>query len=289
MAPPSSTKAYTDAWLAGYDGTQFYTRTYAAAAPRAVLLYVHGFSEHIARYEWAHSRCASEGITVFAFDQRGFGRTALDAAHRSKKSSYGRTNLHDQLSDIEWWLKHLHKEYPGLPLFTMGHSMVSVVHSRIRTSELTGTPFVGWGAYPRVRDAHLSATVSGVHRAPVWCHPFKRTLVTVRLHVTACPGRRGDAKLDTSEPTVRCLLAERRELLCFLCSVDLYSWLGILRIVPLARPGREGRVGGRPNEHTERLIKMSLGYTEQRTAPALVNFVRYLTIFDFNLTGRAAV
>ncbi|KAL1949734.1 hypothetical protein VTO73DRAFT_8615 [Trametes versicolor] len=123
MAPSSSTKAYTDAWLPGYDGTQFYTRTYAAATPRAVLLYVHGFSEHIARYEWAHSRCASEGVTVFAFDQRGFGRTALDAAHRSKKSSYGRTNLHDQLSDIEWWLKHLHKEYPGVPLFTMGHSM----------------------------------------------------------------------------------------------------------------------------------------------------------------------
>ncbi|KAI0759695.1 lysophospholipase [Trametes elegans] len=113
----------TEAWLPGYDSTQFYTRTYLAPEPRALLLYCHGFSEHIARYEWAHTLCASKGITVFAFDQRGFGRTALDAAHKSKKSSYGRTNLHDQLSDIKFWLKRLSREYPGLPIFTMGHSM----------------------------------------------------------------------------------------------------------------------------------------------------------------------
>ncbi|KAI0667865.1 lysophospholipase [Trametes maxima] len=115
--------AFKESWLAGYDGTQFYTRTYTADSPRAVLLFVHGFSEHIGRYEWAHGVCASQGVTVFAFDQRGFGRTALDAAHRSKKSTFGKTSLHDQLSDIEWWVKHLNREYPGLPLFTMGHSM----------------------------------------------------------------------------------------------------------------------------------------------------------------------
>ncbi|KAI0648757.1 lysophospholipase [Trametes meyenii] len=117
------TSSYTEAWLPGYDGTQFFTRTYPSASPCAVLLYLHGFAEHIARYEWAHSLCASRGVTVFSFDQRGFGRTALDTSHKSKKSTYGKTNLHNQLNDIEWWLKHLHKEYPELPLFTMGHSM----------------------------------------------------------------------------------------------------------------------------------------------------------------------
>ena len=126
MATAVSSTTFTETWLPGYDGIQFYTRTYAASSPRAVLLFVHGFSEHIGRYEWAHSLCASKGVTVFAFDQRGFGRTALDTAHKSKKSAFGKTNLHDQLSDIEFWLKHLKNEYPNLPVFTMGHSMVSV-------------------------------------------------------------------------------------------------------------------------------------------------------------------
>ncbi|KAI9059512.1 alpha/beta-hydrolase [Trametes sanguinea] len=128
MATPSgstpSTPSYTEAWLPGYDGLQFYTRTYAAASPaRAVLLFVHGFAEHVARYEWAHGVYASRGITVFTYDQRGFGRTALDKERKSKESAWGKTNWHDQFSDIEWWLKRLRSEHPGLPLFLMGHSM----------------------------------------------------------------------------------------------------------------------------------------------------------------------
>ncbi|KAH9889377.1 lysophospholipase [Cubamyces lactineus] len=118
-APPP----FAEAWLPGYDGTQFYTRTYSAPSPRAVVLFVHGFAEHIGRYEWAHGVYASRGITVFTYDQRGFGRTALDTAHKSKNSSYGKTGWPDQLSDIEWWVKKLKREYPSLPLFLMGHSM----------------------------------------------------------------------------------------------------------------------------------------------------------------------
>ncbi|KAL7284407.1 hypothetical protein ACG7TL_001697 [Trametes sanguinea] len=114
---------FIEEWQPGHDGVQFYTRTYPAASPRAVLLLVHGFAEHIGRYEWAHARCAHNGITVFAFDQRGFGRTAVDSAHKSKGSSYGKTDLHSQMCDIEWWLKHLKNKYPTMPIFAMGHSM----------------------------------------------------------------------------------------------------------------------------------------------------------------------
>ena len=37
---------YAEQWLPGYDGTQFYTRTYAATFPKAILLFVHGFVEY---------------------------------------------------------------------------------------------------------------------------------------------------------------------------------------------------------------------------------------------------
>ncbi len=48
--PASST--FTEEWLPGPEDTQFYTRTYAAVSPPcAVVLFVHGFAEYVARYE----------------------------------------------------------------------------------------------------------------------------------------------------------------------------------------------------------------------------------------------
>ncbi|CAL1711442.1 unnamed protein product [Somion occarium] len=119
------TSLYTEAWLAGSDGHQFYTRTYAAPAPgpKAVILFVHGFAEHVRRYEHVHIDYPKRGITLFSFDQRGFGRTALDKEHKSKDAAYGKTSWKWQLGDIEWWVKYLTKEYPDKPLFLMGHSM----------------------------------------------------------------------------------------------------------------------------------------------------------------------
>ncbi|KAH9847882.1 lysophospholipase [Lenzites betulinus] len=115
--------ALTEAWLPGRDGLKFYTRTYAAPVPRAVAIFVHGFSEHITRYEWAHRLCASKGVTLFAYDERGYGRTALDKVHRSQESAFGKTCLQDGLLDFEWWLKHVRQQFPTLPIFALANSM----------------------------------------------------------------------------------------------------------------------------------------------------------------------
>ena len=128
-APAPAPPAFTEAWLPGPDGTQFYTRTYPSVPnpPRAVLVFVHGFAEHAGRYVWAHGEYAARGVTVFAYDQRGFGRTALDKAHKSAGSGYGRTSARAQLGDIEWWVRHVKREYADVPVFLMGHSMVRVI------------------------------------------------------------------------------------------------------------------------------------------------------------------
>ena len=124
-------KPYVEAWLPGWDGLNFYTRTYTPSAdvgpPRAALLFVHGFAEYIGRYTWAHEFFAERGIAVFSFDQRGFGLTALAdraVAPVSATSQYGKTSWKEQLSDIEWWLRHVKDQFPGVPTFLMGHSMV---------------------------------------------------------------------------------------------------------------------------------------------------------------------
>jgi len=119
---------YTEAWLSGPQSTQFYTRIYKPpiAHPKAVIVFIHGFSDHIGRYTHFHPLFNESGIAVFTFDQRGFGKSAQDQeGHKSKESAYGKTSWNEQMTDIEWAVQHAKKEFPEVPVFLMGHSMVS--------------------------------------------------------------------------------------------------------------------------------------------------------------------
>ena len=119
--------AFVEAWLAGADGHQFYTRTYVSSdKPNAAVLFLHGFGEHVGRFESYHANFTKHGVLVFAFDQRGFGRTALDKTHCSEGSAYGKTDWAHQMGDIEYFLNYLSQQYPGIPLFLHGASMVSI-------------------------------------------------------------------------------------------------------------------------------------------------------------------
>lgn len=122
---PTTMSGFTEAWLPGPKSFSFYTRTYAPASgsPRGVVVFIHGFIEHVARYEHVHKRWADRGFVVFTFDQRGFGRTALDSK-KSPGSVYGRTGDTDQIPDIAWALHVAQEANPTVPLFLMGHSMV---------------------------------------------------------------------------------------------------------------------------------------------------------------------
>jgi acylglycerol lipase len=135
MSPP-----YTDAWVDGLLSTKFYTRTYAATTPAiAHVVFVHGFAEHVGRYEQTFPVYASKGISVFAYDQRGFGRTACDNANKSPASSWGVTSWKSQQDDIAFFiLRERERLGPELPIFLMGHSMVRELdHSKTFRPPLT--------------------------------------------------------------------------------------------------------------------------------------------------------
>jgi acylglycerol lipase len=117
--------AFLESWLVGPQHTQFYTRTYRpASTAKAVVVFVHGFIEHIARYEHVFPTWSACGIAIFAYDQRGFGRTALDTEKKSKGSSYAKTSWKEQFQDIEWAINHAKSEFGSIPVFLYGHSMV---------------------------------------------------------------------------------------------------------------------------------------------------------------------
>ncbi|GAA5822343.1 hypothetical protein JCM11251_006308 [Rhodosporidiobolus azoricus] len=108
--------------LTGPHSTKFFTKTWSPPAGTPVVaqvLFVHGFIEHIERYDHAFPRFAEKGICVFAYDQRGFGRTAT----YTPKHTQGHTSWPQQLEDLEFWLKHARGLNPGVPLFLYGHSM----------------------------------------------------------------------------------------------------------------------------------------------------------------------
>ncbi|KAF9077211.1 Alpha/Beta hydrolase protein [Rhodocollybia butyracea] len=122
MSNPNHTM--TERWLTGSQETQFYTRTYTpSTSPKAVIVFLHGFAEHVGRYAHIHPVLAERGVAIFTFDQRGFGRTALDKEHKSKTSAWGRTGWTDQLEDVNWAIGVAKKEFSGIPVFIMGHSM----------------------------------------------------------------------------------------------------------------------------------------------------------------------
>lgn len=114
----------TVSWLEGPQKTKFFTRLYQAPTPQAVIVFVHGFCEHATRYVEFHTKLADSGISVFTYDQRGFGRTSMDEKERSKSSSYGRTGWDDQMADLNWAIGYARQQVPGVPLFIMGQSMV---------------------------------------------------------------------------------------------------------------------------------------------------------------------
>lgn len=92
------------------------------AAPIALLLFIHGFSEYVERYDHVFSNFAERGIKTFAWDQRGFGRSAI------KKKDWGVTGGTDKaLEDIDYFVKQVKAEAETLnvPVFIWGHSMVS--------------------------------------------------------------------------------------------------------------------------------------------------------------------
>ncbi|KAF8627609.1 hypothetical protein AX15_004315 [Amanita polypyramis BW_CC] len=117
--------SFAEEWLQGPQTTQFYTRLYAPQVDpaTAIIIFLHGFAEHIGRYTPFHTKLAESGLVIFTFDQRGFGKTALDKERNSPSSSYGKTSWNDQLADVAWAIDHAKEKYPSLPIFLAGHSM----------------------------------------------------------------------------------------------------------------------------------------------------------------------
>ncbi|WVO20491.1 uncharacterized protein IAS62_001788 [Cryptococcus decagattii] len=135
--------ALTEEWVLGPEGTPFYTKRWSPSTGeiKAYILFVHGFSEHIARYDVFFNYLASfANLHITAYDQRGHGRTSQapltsSSAEVKKWKAEGKTVRVEKngkrrtggwgkvFGDMEWFLKGENVRAGGKPLFLWGFSM----------------------------------------------------------------------------------------------------------------------------------------------------------------------
>lgn len=103
--------------------------------PGAILVIAHGMGEHALRYARLAEAMNAVGFVVYANDHRGHGATVPDA---SKLGDYGEAGWRGLVDDEKEVIARAKKDFPGLPVVLMGHSMGSMVvqHLLTEASEL---------------------------------------------------------------------------------------------------------------------------------------------------------
>lgn len=92
---------------------------------RAVIQISHGMAEHAGRYKSFAEVLTSSGFAVYANDHRGHGKTAGSVENAG---DFGVKNgFHIAVEDMKSLTAIIKKEYPGLPVFLLGHSMGSLL------------------------------------------------------------------------------------------------------------------------------------------------------------------
>lgn len=173
-----------EGWMSLPDGNKLYTKTThpATSTPiKARLAFIHGFSEHIGFYDPFFRILAGRGIAVYAFDQRGWGKSVLEKRHR------GLTGATPQvLDDITEFLRTIPSSPPA-PLFLMGHSMGG---AEVLTYAAQGPPMTS-----EIRGFLAEAPFVALHPKS---RPWKSTVVLGRLAGKLLPRWQMINKLDVN-------------------------------------------------------------------------------------------
>ena len=106
-----------------FQGTQIYHQAWLPeAAPKAVVLLIHGLAEHGGRYGNLVEHLVPLGYAVYSADLIGHGRSQGRRAFVRRFSDY---------SDlVHTYLAKVRAEWPCLPYFCFGHSLGAVVAAR---------------------------------------------------------------------------------------------------------------------------------------------------------------
>jgi alpha-beta hydrolase superfamily lysophospholipase len=122
---------------ATFRGARYLTIAYrswrSTGRPRGVVVIVPGFNSHSGYYGWVAEQLIALGLSVYAVDLRGRGKSDGERFYVAQFSDY--------LSDVAGMVNLATLREPGLPVFILGHSaggVLSCLYTVDHQSELAG-------------------------------------------------------------------------------------------------------------------------------------------------------
>ena len=106
------------------DNVQLSTLVIAPESPKAVFQLVHGMAEHKERYIPLMNYLSEKGYACVINDLRGHGESVASQEDLGYMGKGGMRGLVDDVHNVTNWAK---EQYPGLPVFLLGHSMGSMI------------------------------------------------------------------------------------------------------------------------------------------------------------------
>lgn len=148
------------AYFTGSSDIRLHYRCWDVAAPRAVIVICHGLGEHSGRYQQLANDFARAGMSTYALDHRGHGRSDGRRGHVRRFVRY--------VQDLEKFRRRVVSSVgPDVPLVFLGHSLGGLIVIRY-LEEYPGVP---------ARGAVFSAPLLGLAmKAPRWKEQLARLL-----------------------------------------------------------------------------------------------------------------
>lgn len=117
--------------FAASDGTSLYEHVWPASGEAlGVAVLVHGYGEHIERYDHVATALNAAGFHVRGYDQRGHGQSG---GNRGVCLSFN-----EYLDDLKLVIERARKDWPKGPLFLVGHSFGGLVTCKYLLRDSSG-------------------------------------------------------------------------------------------------------------------------------------------------------
>jgi alpha-beta hydrolase superfamily lysophospholipase len=120
--------------IQGAGELKLFTRAWQVAGkPRGAVAIVPGFNAHGGHYQWVADQLVAAGLSTYALDLRGRGKSDGERYYVDK--------FQDYVDDVAVFVRHVKAHEPGSPVFLLGHSaggVVACVYALDHQTELAG-------------------------------------------------------------------------------------------------------------------------------------------------------